>query len=79
MELNGRHIFELTDQERHDRLMPVLLEELRRTAAMNLPIIYLNKDCTQKNHFIHEYPDGRKYLIEINCENSVETILKVLA
>ena len=27
MELNGRHIWELTDQERHDRLMPVLLEK----------------------------------------------------
>lgn len=79
MELKGRHIFELTDQERHDRLMPVLLEELRRTAAMNLPIIYRNKHCLQRNHFVHEYPDGRKYLMKFNCENSTTTIIQVLS
>mgnify|MGYP001482872642 CR=1 FL=1 len=71
-------IFELSTQEKENRLRTVLAEELAKVVAMNQPVIFRNELCVKPNLFIHQYPDGRKELIELNSNNSEEKIIKIL-
>ena len=70
--------FQLSKEEKESRLNAVLEAEMERVRAMNLPIVYRNELCVKPNLFIHEYPNGRTELIEINIENSEEKVIKVL-
>jgi hypothetical protein len=70
--------FQLSKEEQDSRLKAVLDEEMEKVKAMNLPIVYRNELCVKPNLFIHEYPNGRTELIEINIENSEEKVIKVL-
>ncbi|MGZ3758045.1 MAG: hypothetical protein ACXVAY_05610 [Mucilaginibacter sp.] len=45
---------------------------------LNLPIVYRNSLCKAENQFIHEYPNGKKYLIRQSLHNSEETIIREL-
>ncbi|WP_315821349.1 hypothetical protein [Paraflavitalea speifideaquila] len=45
---------------------------------MNLPLVYRNSFCKKDNQFIHEYPNGRKLLIQQNSKTSEEIVLKEL-
>jgi hypothetical protein len=69
---------ELTDEEKESRLMAVLVEELEKAKAMNLPVIYRNELCVKPNMFIHKYPNGHTVLIEQDSSNSEEKVIKVL-
>jgi hypothetical protein len=71
-------IFELSEQEKESKLKTVLAAELERVIAMNQPIIYRNELCIRPNLFIHEYPNGRKELIEQNSYTSEEKIISIL-
>ena len=71
-------IFELSEQEKEDKLKTVLSAELEKVMAMNQPIIYRNELCIRPNLFIHQYPNGRKELIEQNSYNSEEKIITIL-
>lgn len=73
-----KFIFELTQQEKESKLRMVLEEELAKVVAMNQPVIYRNELCVKPNLFIHQYPDGRKVLVELNTTNSEEKIIKIL-
>jgi hypothetical protein len=77
---NKKHrlIFELSKSERESRLMSVLNEAIKVAADMQQPLVYKNNLCIQPNFFIHQYPNGKKFLIEQNQENSQERILKEL-
>ena len=70
--------FALSTEEQESRLKAVLEKEMEIAQAMNLPIIYRNELCTKPNLFIHKYPNGRTELIELNPDNSEETVIKVL-
>jgi hypothetical protein len=70
--------FQLSKEEQDSRLKAVLDAEMEKVRAMNLPTVYRNELCVKPNLFIHEYPNGRIELIEINIENSEEKIIKVL-
>jgi hypothetical protein len=70
--------FALTKEEKENRLKAVLEAEMEKVKAMNLPMIYRNELCVKPNLFIHEYPNGRTELIEINIETSEEKVIKVL-
>lgn len=70
--------FELSLKEKRCRLQTVLATEMERVRAMNLPITYRNKFCVKPSQFIHEYPNGRIELVEINIENSQQTVIKIL-
>lgn len=70
--------FALSKEEQQRRLKAVLVEEMEKVKAMNLPIIYRNELCVKPNLFIHKYPNGRTELVEINLDNSEEKVIKVI-
>jgi hypothetical protein len=79
MDSNGKkYWFELTAEEKESRLREVLAEEMERTKAMNLPVVYRNELCVKPNMFIHKYPNGYTVLIEQDPTNSEEKVIKVL-
>lgn len=81
MAKNKKHrlIFELSKSERKLRLKSALNEVIQLTVDMQKPFVYRNNLCIQPNFFIHQYPNGKKYLISQDQENSKENILKELA
>ena len=81
MATNKKHrlIFELSKSERESRLKSALKEVIQLTIDMQKPIVYRNNLCIQPNYFIHQYPNGKKYLISQNQEDSKERILRELA
>ncbi|OQP51185.1 hypothetical protein [Niastella populi] len=74
----GKLFFKLSAEEQENRLKAVLEKEMEIAKARNLPIIYRNELCVKPNYFIHKYPNGRQELIELNPDNSEETVIKVL-
>jgi hypothetical protein len=79
MDSNGKkYYFELTDEEKESRLREALAEEMEKTKAMNLPVIYHNELCVKPNMFIHKYPNGYTVLIEQDSSNSEIKVIKVL-
>jgi len=81
MAKNKKHrlIFELSKSERELRLKSALNEVVQLTIDMQKPFVYRNNLCIQPNFFIHQYPNGKKYLISQDQENSKENILRELA
>jgi len=70
--------FELSKKEKRNRFKAVLDDVLKRDAEMGLPTISRNKDCVRPGMFIHRYPNGKRFLIEINSQNSERKTLKVI-
>lgn len=70
--------FALSKEEKESRLKAALDAEMERVKSMNLPITYRNELCVKPNLFIHEYPNGRIELIEINIDNSKVKVIKVI-
>ncbi len=60
------------------RLKSVLKTTLKRHAHMRIPVVYKDSRCIHPNEFIHEYPDGRKFLIRQSLHSSRETVLREL-
>jgi len=81
MAKNTKHrlIFELSKSERELRLKSALNEVVQLTIDMHKPFVYRNSLCIQPNFFIHQYPNGKKFLISQNQENSRESVLRELA
>ncbi len=81
MAKNKKHrlIFELSKLERESRLRSALNEVIQLTVDMQKPFVYKNDLCIQRNFFIHQYPNGKKFLIAQDQENSEERILRELA
>lgn len=81
MAKNKKHrlIFELSKSERELRLKSALNEAIQLTLDMQKPLVYRNSLCIQPNFFIHQYPNGKKFLISQDQENSKESVLRELA
>lgn len=77
---NKKHrlIFELSKSERELQLRSALNEAIRLSVDMQKPFVYRNNLCIQPNFFIHQYPNGKKFLISQNQENSKESVLREL-
>lgn len=60
------------------QLEKTLKTALDKKATMNLPLVYRNSFCKQRNQFVHEYPNGKKLLIQQNSKTSEEIVLKEL-
>ena len=73
-----RFFFDLPAREVAKNLHAVIFNELNERKAQNLPIVYKNALCISKNQFIHEYPDGRKFLIRQNRNTSEEKVIRQL-
>jgi hypothetical protein len=79
MAIKGQKLFfALSGEEQESRLKAVLVEELEKAKAMNLPVVYRNELCVRPNLFIHKYPNGHTVLIEQDSNNSEEKIIKAL-
>ncbi len=77
--LNRKLIFELPKKEQEQLFKSALNPVLKKAAAMNLPVVYRNELCTQRNYFIYEYPTGQKELIEQDIHTSAERIIQVIS
>jgi len=71
-----KRFFDLSSNEIAKSLRAVVLREANERKAQNLPIIYKNSMCISRNQFIHEYPDGRKFLIRQNRNTSEEKVIR---
>jgi hypothetical protein len=60
------------------RMTHVLLQVLKMHSDKNIPLVYRDSHCVARNQFIHQYPNGRKFLISQDQTNSKETILHEL-
>jgi len=78
-EREHRLIFELSKSERESRLRSALNEAVQLTVDLQQPFVYRNSLCIESNFFIHQYPNGKKYLIEQDQETSKERVLRELA
>ncbi|WP_205511178.1 hypothetical protein [Longitalea arenae] len=79
MASEGRKLFfALTAEEKESRLKAVLQNEIEKTKAMNLPMVYRNELCVKPSLFIHKYPNGYTVLIEQNTTTSEEKVIKIL-
>jgi len=73
-----KFLFDLSPIEIANRLQSVVMNALSERKAQNLPVVYKNSLCTDRNQFIHEYPDGRKFLIRQNRNTSEEKVIRQL-
>ncbi len=69
-------VFDMSQQELKVKLQTTLDKVLKSQASKNLPLVYRNSLCIKENQFIHEYSNGKKFLIQQNRTNSRETILR---
>lgn len=74
----GKLIFELSAQEKENKLKAVLSVAVNKASALNLPFIYKNELCVKPSLFIHKYPDGRELLIEQDPKTFSEKTIMVL-
>ena len=68
--------FDRSTNEIAESFYSVVSNALKNRKANNLPVVYKNSMCIKKNQFIHEYADGRKFLISQDINTSEETIIK---
>jgi hypothetical protein len=73
-----KSLLDLSTRERENRFKAVLKNVLAERKAQNVPIVYRNSLCVSRNQFIHEYPNGQKFLIRQNQNNSEEKIIREL-
>jgi len=71
-----RFLFDLSSNEIAESLQAVVISEADERKAQNLPLIYKNSMCVSRNQFIHEYPDGRRFLIRQNRNTSEEKVIR---
>jgi|RhiMetdeSRZDD1v2_1073273.scaffolds.fasta_scaffold03244_22 hypothetical protein len=71
-----KQVFELNGEDLNVQLKKTLDKELKLQAEKNLPLVYKNRLCIKNNQFIHEYPNGKRLLIEQNQNTSEEIILR---
>ncbi|SDZ93721.1 hypothetical protein SAMN05192529_104172 [Arachidicoccus rhizosphaerae] len=65
-------------QELNKRLEKTLHTALKIQASRNIPLVYRDKHCIRKNQFIHQYPDGKTFLIRQDRHTSKEVVIKQL-
>ena len=65
-------------QQLNKRLEKILHAALKIQASHNIPLVYKDNRCTRKNQFIHQYPDGKTFLIRQDRRTSKEVIIKQL-
>ena len=56
-------IFDLTPEQEAARLQPATDQVKATIFAHGLPLVYQDERCPTDDYFIHEYEDGRVYLM----------------
>ncbi len=75
----AKPIWELTEVEFEERLNPGIQALRHELFAKGLPVSYMDATCCEsEGHFVNEYADGSKYLIEFNVYTRVERVVRQL-
>ena len=70
MKVKTKPVWELTEAEFEHRITPAVEAARQRRFEKDLPISYQDETvCETANQFVHEYSDGRKYLVELNVSS----------
>jgi hypothetical protein len=71
-------ILDCSEEDLTIQMEKTLKTALEKNAHMNLPLVYRNSFCKERNQFVHEYPNGKKLLIQQNSKTSEEIVLREL-
>jgi hypothetical protein len=71
----SKSIFDLTPEERPARLQPATDQVKKDIFAAGLPLVYQDDRCPTDSYFIHEYEDGRTYLMLMDIDNRTFTFI----
>jgi hypothetical protein len=73
-----KSIFDMTAGQRAARLQPATDQVKQGTFAKGLPLVYQDQRFPTEDHFIHEYEDGRTYLMILDIDLRKYTLVKDL-
>jgi hypothetical protein len=79
MEKDHKPIFDMTQEELDNHLRPTAEEAVAKRFRLGLPVSYRDDRCPTAAHFIHEYEDGRKFLVLLNESTMKYTTIRQLA
>ncbi|MDJ1480586.1 hypothetical protein QNI16_08825 [Cytophagaceae bacterium YF14B1] len=75
----SKPIWELTESEFTERLLPGVLAIKEELFEKGLPVSYIDTTCCESEfHFVNEYADGSKRLIHFNIYTRKESVVRVL-
>ncbi len=63
---NAKSVFELTQEDLDVRLLPLMNDAIAKRYDKGLPVSYRDDRCPTAWHFIHEYADGKKFLVQLD-------------
>ena len=66
---SSKSIFDLSPEQRAARLQPATDQVKKDIFAAGLPLVYQDDRCPTDSHFIHEYEDGRVYLMLMDTDS----------
>ena len=72
-------VFELTEEEVHERLQPIADKLTKDLYAKSLPVVFQDDLCPTDYHFIRRYEDGRRFLVLFDVPSGKYKVLKQLA
>jgi hypothetical protein len=75
---NGKSIFDLTPEEREAGLKVGTAAAVAAAFEKGLPVAYRDERCPSVNHFVHEYADGRQFLVLLDVDTGKEEVIKEL-
>jgi hypothetical protein len=74
----SQSIFDLNPEQRAARLQPATDQVKKDIFAAGLPLVYQDDHCPTESYFIHEYEDGRTYLMLMDMDTRTFTLIKDL-
>jgi hypothetical protein len=80
-EQNGdkdKDIFGLDPAQLAKRLQPGVDAIKQKRFSKGLPLVYQDDRCPTERHYIHEYEDGRTYLMLFDANSREYTLIKDL-
>jgi hypothetical protein len=79
MQLKTKPVWEMTEEEFEILVTPAVDVARQGAFAKGLPVSYHDTVfCQTENQFIHEYEDGRKFLVELNLNTREYTTIREL-
>lgn len=68
----------MTAKEIEEYLQPATEQLIQELFDKNLPVTYRDTRCPSSSHYIHEYEDGRQYLVLFNANDRNTEIIQEL-
>jgi len=78
MEKEHKPVFDMTQEELDNHLRPTVERVVAETFALGLPVSYQDERCPTDAHFIHEYGDGKQFLVLLDEVAMTHTVIRQL-